>query len=88
MKYEILPCAENDADIDALRVDEQYQGQGIGSGLLREAERAAKENGAYLMVVDAFDWNVEFYKKNGYEVTGTLEGFPKGHTMYGCQKKL
>ena len=40
------------------------------------------------MAVDAFDWNVAFYKKNGYEVTGALEGFPKGHTMYSVQKEL
>ena len=40
------------------------------------------------MVTDAFDWNVEFYKKNGYEATGALEGFPEGHTMYCIQKYL
>ena len=78
----------NGADIDALWVDERYQRQGIGSALLRELEREAKETGAYLMVLDAFDWNVEFYKKNGYEVTGALKGFPKGHTMYCIQKYL
>ncbi len=78
----------NGADIDALWVDEPYQRQGIGSVLLRAAEREAKENGAYLMILDAFEWNVDFYKKNGYEVTGVLEGFPEGHTMYCIQKYL
>ncbi|MBQ6272686.1 MAG: GNAT family N-acetyltransferase [Oscillospiraceae bacterium] len=79
----------NGTDIDGLWVDEPYRGQGIGSGLLRAFEREAKENGADIMFIEAYDWDVEFYKKNGYEkVTGVLEDYPKGHTMYCMQKDL
>ena len=44
-------------DIDALWVDEPYRGKGIGSALLRAFEREAKENGAYRLGVEPFDWN-------------------------------
>ncbi len=79
----------NGTDIDGLWVDEPYRGQGIGSGLLRAFEREAKENGADIMFIEAYDWDVEFYKKNGYEkVTGVLEDYPKGHTMYCMEKDI
>ena len=79
----------NGTDIDALWVDEPYRGQGIGARLLREYEREAKENGAAAVYIEAYDWNVGFFRKNGYEkVTGMLEDYPKGHTMYCMEKPL
>ena len=79
----------NGTDIDALWVEEKYRDQGIGSKLLGKLEREAKENGADVMFIEAFDWNMEFFKKNGYErITGRLEDYPKGHTMYCMQKSL
>ena len=79
----------NGTDIDALWVEEKYRNQGIGSQLLVELEREVKENGADAMFIEAFDWNVGFFKKNGYErVTGVLEDYPKGHTMYCMEKPL
>lgn len=79
----------NGTDIDALWVEEEYRGQGIGSQLLAELEREVKENGADVMYIEAFDWNLGFCKKNGYEtVTGVLEDYPKGHVMYCMQKSL
>ena len=79
----------NGTDIDALWVEEKYRNQGIGSQLLGELEREVKENGAAVMFIEAYDWNVGFFKKNGYErVTGVLEDYPKGHTMYCMEKSL
>ena len=79
----------NGTDIDALWVDEPYRRQGIGSRLLRAFEREAKENGADTMFIEAYDWDAAFYKKNGYEkVTGVLEDYPRGHTMYCMQRSL
>ena len=52
-------------------------------------EREAGENGADTVFIEAYDWNVEFFRKNGYEtVTGVLEDYPRGHTMYCMQKPL
>ena len=79
----------NGTDIDALWVEEKYRNQEIGSQLLGELEREVKENGADVMFIEAFDWNVGFFKKNGYKrVTGMLEDYPKGHVMYCMQKVL
>ena len=76
-------------DIDALWVDESCRRQGIGSALLRAFEQEAKEKGAYRLAIEPFDWNVGFFRKNGYEkVTGVLEDYPKGHTLYCMEKPL
>ena len=76
-------------DVDTLWVDEPYRGKGIGSALLRAFEQEAKEKGAYRLAIEPFDWNVGFFRKNGYEtVTGVLEDYPKGHTMYCMEKPL
>ena len=70
-------------------MEEPYRKQGLGTYLLGEVEREAKENGAYRLAVEPFDWNVGFFRKNGYEkVTGVLEDYPKGHTMYCMEKPL
>lgn len=79
----------NCTEIEALWVDEPYRGQGIGSVLLSEFEQEAKNNGAYVITIEPYEWDVEFYKKNGYDkVTGVLEDNPKGHTMYCMEKRL
>ena len=79
----------NGTDIDALWVDDPYRRQGIGTRLLREFELEAKENGASVVFIEAFDWNAGFFKKNGYDTeTGRLEDYPRGHTMYCIQKSL
>ena len=78
----------NDTDI-AVWVEETHRNRGIGSRLLGEFEREAKENGAGTVFLEAYDWNVGFFKKNGYErVTGMLEDYPRGHVMYCMQKSL
>ena len=38
------------AEIDVMWVDEPYRGQGIGTSLLKEAERELKEKGAYIIL--------------------------------------
>ena len=79
----------NGTEIESIWVDEAFRGQGIGSALVRAFERAAKENGAYWMIVEPYEWNIEFFRKNGYDkITGVLEDHPKGHTMYCMAKPL
>ena len=75
-------------DIDSIWVEEPYRKQRLGTHLLREAEREAKENGAYVVVTNACDWNVGFFLKNGYTVRGELEDYPKGHRAYELEKRI
>ena len=79
----------NSFDIDMMWVEEQYRNQGIGSELLAETEREAKEHGAYFCLAEGlFDWQTDFFKKNGYTVVGRLEECPKGHSMYIMEKRF
>ena len=75
--------------VDCLWTEEPYRGQGMGSKLLREAEREIKAHGGERVLVSAFDWQgIAFFEKNGYFVTGTLDDFPKGRRYYCMEKQL
>ncbi len=78
----------NIAFVEMLWVDEPQRNQGIGSYLLSEIEREAKKNGACIVMIDARDWNVNFFKKLGYTVYCTLEDYPNGYNKYKLQKRL
>ena len=74
--------------VKALFVEEQLRLQGLGTYLLKEAEEFAKENGASMILTNAGDWNVAFFKKNGYLLRGELKDVPKGHNCYELYKKI
>ena len=78
----------NIAFVEMLWVDEPYRNQGIGSRLLSDIEQEAKNNGACIVMIDARDWNVEFFKKFGYTVYCTLEDYPNGYSKYKLLKRL
>jgi len=69
-------------------VDEKQRNRGIGTYLLNDFEREAKANGAYMVIIDALDWQMPFFEKHGYTVCGTLEDCPKGHRWCQMQKLL
>ena len=65
------------------------RGEGLGTLLLEEVERVAKENGSHLIHLDTFDFQAkDFYLNHGYSVFGELEDCPKGHTRYFMSKVL
>ena len=80
----------NAADLDILWVEEKYRKQGIGSALIREAERAARKKGCHFMTLGTFDFQARpLYEKYGFAVCGTIENCPtKGHTHYDMIKSL
>ena len=78
----------NIAFIEMLWVDAPYRNQGVGSRLLQQLEREAKDHGAGLVMLDARDWNVDFFKKCGYTVYCTIENYPDGYSKYKLQKRL
>lgn len=75
--------------IDALWINENYRGFGLGEKLLFEIENIAKKEKCYLIHLDTFDFQAKnFYIKNGYEVFGVLDNCPKDHKRFFLKKYL
>ncbi|MBR5642017.1 MAG: GNAT family N-acetyltransferase [Firmicutes bacterium] len=74
--------------VEALFVEEPLRRQGLGTYLLKAAEDFSKKNGAPLITTSAGDWNVGFFRKNGYLLRGELKDAPKGHDCYELYKTI
>lgn len=65
--------------IDVLWVDEPFRNHGIGTRLLRSAERQAEERGCRYAHVDTHSFQgVDFYKRHGDVIVGELQDLPPG----------
>ena len=72
-----------------LWVDERGRGQGIGTQLLTAAEELARRRGCTDASLDTFEYQARpFYEKLGYELFGTLEGYPPGYRQFYLRKRL
>ena len=70
-------------------VDEKYRNQGLGMRLIKHYEKKAKEKGATkILVEEIHDWNIGFFLKAGYKVSGELKDLPKGHSFFIVEKDL
>ena len=75
--------------VDILWVHENHRYKGIGSKLLREAEKEAIRSGCHHVHLDTMSWQApEFYQKHGYEVIGILPDIPNGNQKYLLMKAL
>ena len=75
--------------VDILWVHEDHRRKGIGSALLREAEREALRRGCHHVHLDTMSWQApDFYKKHGYELIGMLPDIPSGHQKHLLMKSL
>ena len=74
--------------VEALFVEEPLRRQGLGTYLLKEVEAFAKKNDVPVLMTNAGDWNVDFFKKNGYLLRGELKDVPKGHDCYELYKMI
>ncbi len=75
--------------IAKLWIDEAHRGRGSGRALLEAAESLARERGCIGMFLDTFEYQARpFYEKHGFEVFGTLEGYPPGYRQYYLTKRL
>jgi GNAT superfamily N-acetyltransferase len=75
--------------IAKLWIDESARGEGLGKRLMDAAEDLARSRGCSDVSLDTFDFQARpFYEKLGYELFGTLEGFPPGSRQYYLRKKL
>jgi len=69
--------SSDEAQVRYMAVDSSFQGRGIGSLVLRELERRAKENGSQYIILNGRENAVGFYQKNGYKI------IDKGPTLFG-----
>ena len=75
--------------IDILWVKEEYRKSGLGSKLLNEVERIAKDKGCNIIHLDTFDFQAkDFYIKHGYDIFGILDDCPREHKRYYLKKML
>jgi GNAT superfamily N-acetyltransferase len=75
--------------IDILFVDERHRDKDLGTNLINQLEKDAKEMGATLAHLDTLDFQAkDFYLKRGYEVFGVLDDCPPGHKRYYLKKVL
>lgn len=73
--------------IDVLWVKEEYRKEGLGSKILNEIEKVAKDKGCYLIHLDTFDFQAkDFYIKRGYDIFGILDECPQRHKRYFMKK--
>jgi GNAT superfamily N-acetyltransferase len=72
-----------------LWVDERARGRGIGTQLLQAAENIGRERGCTDVYLDTFEYQARpFYEKLGYELFGTLDGYPPGYRQFFLRKRL
>ena len=72
-----------------LWVDERARGHGLGTRLMSAAEDLARSRGCTDVSLDTFDYQARpFYEKLGYELFGTLEGYPPGSRQHYLRKRL
>ncbi|HEY9440668.1 MAG TPA: GNAT family N-acetyltransferase [Streptomyces sp.] len=76
--------------VDLLWVNARHRGQGLGTRLLAEAERAARTDRACTRSrLETWDFQAPaFYRKQGYEVIGEVENYPPGVSEFILVKQL
>ena len=75
--------------VSTVFVDEEYRRQGIGTLLVREMEKRARQMGATMIRLDTFSWQgKEFYEALGYQTVGSYENAAEGYAEYFFLKRL
>ena len=73
--------------VSKLWLPNSLRGTGTGTKLMRTAEDHAWQQGCLGVYLDTFEYQaLPFYLKLGYELFGTLEGFPPGYKQYYLRK--
>jgi GNAT superfamily N-acetyltransferase len=72
-----------------LFVPETLRGQGYGTKLMDRIEQEARARGCALIVLESHDFQApDFYLRRGFVVTGSVEGYPRGHRNFTFVRKL
>jgi len=75
--------------VDSLWIALSLRHHGWGTKLMKEAEKIGKERSARFVTVNTMDWEaLPFYKKLGYSVEFTREGYDENSKMFMLRKAL
>ena len=75
--------------ISYLWIDEAERGKGHATRLMDQAEAYARERKCHSVNLDTHSFQARpFYEKRGYEIFGTLDGYPNEHKKFYLKKKL
>ncbi|MEH2356292.1 GNAT family N-acetyltransferase [Nostoc sp.] len=73
--------------IRVLVVQEDLRGKGIGSNILKIAEKEGQKQNCVGVHLETLDFQAKkFYESQGYTVFGFQENYPLGHKRYFMQK--
>jgi GNAT superfamily N-acetyltransferase len=76
-------------EIRLLWVREAERRSGLGSALLRAAEREARARGCEQVVLSTHSFQAPgFYRRHGYVEVGRADGYPRGHAQIHLRKLL
>ncbi|KAB8138160.1 GNAT family N-acetyltransferase [Gracilibacillus oryzae] len=76
-------------EIYQLYLDEKIRKQGYGTKLLEKIERIAIEKDCDFIKLDTLSFQaLDFYKKHGYEVFGSIDNVGREHQHYYLKKDL
>ena len=76
-------------ELDTLWVMEAARRRGLGARILQVLEQEAHRHGCFGMHTDTFSFQaLPFYRAQGYEVFGQLDGFSDGNSRYYLKKSL
>ena len=72
-----------------LWISAELRGHGHGAALMDAAEDLARARGCIGAHLDTFEFQARsFYEKRGYQLFGTLEGYPPGYRQFFLSKRL
>jgi len=75
--------------VDILFLNPNSRKHGLGSQLLAEIQRIAQEKDCVGINLETWDFQARaFYEKNGFEVCGKIEDYPRGNTLYNMIKRV
>jgi GNAT superfamily N-acetyltransferase len=85
----ILQSYWRESYIELLWLSARARRAGLGSRLLNEAERRARQRGSRLIHLNTYSFQAPgFYEKRGYPRFGKLSGSPRGKGRYFYAKRL
>ncbi len=75
--------------VELFWLPEALRGTGLGTRMMMAAEAEAVRRGCIGAHLDTYDYQAPgFYRKLGYEVFGSIEDHPPGHTRFWMRKRF